>query len=298
MKLIPILLFLSIIYSCTTYTNQSNDFSSNEQESIVESNQNDQDYYLPVTSSLNYTFIDNQWYRIILSTPPIVQKVESVNILVDNDGYAHFQTSDGPRYIYIRNMQYELDNVVKSIAPEDRLHSETGVYSIESLHENKLLIDKSTPDIMKLLVSDSTGTFINKNLVPLKIPNKNIILKINLDYDSNSFSILSGYVDIENRMLFKNYSRLKRIKIISADRSEEIVFNDLVELKNIKFDHYEAFQNIDGRPYILLEILEVYNGTEMQEICISAIYVNEPIMPDSVEDEYYISEMKRIVSEF
>lgn len=100
-----------------------------------------------------------------------------------------------------------------------------------------------------------------------------------------SFSILNGYADVQNMKLFKENSRVKKLKVEDLSNNLEYTMN--FEDK-VYFNYLELSKPSNS---IKLTILEVYEGTKYQDTCISALIENTRVL--SNEDwetecfEYY-----------
>ena len=82
------------------------------------------------------------------------------------------------------------------------------------------------------------------------------------------FSILNGYVDVQNMKLFKENSRVKKLKVEDLTNKLEYTMN--FEDK-VYFNYLELSKPSNS---IKLTILEVYEGTKYQDTCISALIEN------------------------
>ena len=79
------------------------------------------------------------------------------------------------------------------------------------------------------------------------------------------FSILNGYADVQNMKLYKENSRVKKLKVEDLTNKLEYImsFEDKVYFNSINLSKPSAS--------IKLTILEVYEGTKYQDTCISAM---------------------------
>ena len=82
------------------------------------------------------------------------------------------------------------------------------------------------------------------------------------------FSILNGYADIQNMKLFKENSRVKKLKVEDLTNKLEYTMN--FEDK-VYFNYLELSKPSKS---IKLTILDVYKGTKYQDTCISALIEN------------------------
>ena len=82
------------------------------------------------------------------------------------------------------------------------------------------------------------------------------------------FSILNGYADIQNMKLFKENSRVKKLKVEDLTNKLEYTMN--FEDK-VYFNYLELSKPSKS---IKLTILDVYKGTKYQDTCISAMIEN------------------------
>ena len=82
------------------------------------------------------------------------------------------------------------------------------------------------------------------------------------------FSILNGYADVQNMKLFKENSRVKKLKVEDLTNKLEYTMN--FEDK-VYFNYLELLKPSNS---IKLTILEVYEGTKYQDTCISALIEN------------------------
>ena len=82
------------------------------------------------------------------------------------------------------------------------------------------------------------------------------------------FSILNGYADVQNMKLFKENSRVKKLKVEDFTNKFEYTMN--FEDK-VYFNYLELSKPSNS---IRLTILEVYEGTKYQDTCISALIEN------------------------
>lgn len=82
------------------------------------------------------------------------------------------------------------------------------------------------------------------------------------------FSILNGYADVQNMKLFKENSRVKKLKVEDLTNKLEYTMN--FEDK-VYFNYLELSKPSNS---IKLTILEVYEGTKYQDTCISALIEN------------------------
>jgi len=83
-----------------------------------------------------------------------------------------------------------------------------------------------------------------------------------------SMHISIGYVSYDKPYLYKQNSRPKKIKL-----SVENKFSITIDLKDTP--HYQEIKlpsNIDQEDTLVLEILEVYQGTKYEDTCINSIY--------------------------
>lgn len=83
-----------------------------------------------------------------------------------------------------------------------------------------------------------------------------------------SFSILNGYADVQNMKLFKENSRVKKLKV--EDLTNKLEYTMAFEDK-VYFNYLELSKPSNS---IKLTILEVYEGTKYQDTCISALIEN------------------------
>ena len=90
------------------------------------------------------------------------------------------------------------------------------------------------------------------------------------------FSILNGYADVQNMKLFKENSRVKKLKVEDLTNKLEYVMN--FEDK-VYFNYMELSKPSKS---IRLTILDVYKGTKYQDTCISAMIENTSV--ESNED--------------
>ena len=82
------------------------------------------------------------------------------------------------------------------------------------------------------------------------------------------FSILNGYADIQNMKLFKENSRVKKLKV--EDLTNKLEYTMTFEDK-VYFNYLELSKPSKS---IKLTILDVYKGTKYQDTCISAMIEN------------------------
>lgn len=82
------------------------------------------------------------------------------------------------------------------------------------------------------------------------------------------FSILNGYADVQNMKLFKENSRVKKLKV--EDLTNKLEYTMAFEDK-VYFNYLELSKPSNS---IKLTILEVYEGTKYQDTCISALIEN------------------------
>ncbi len=82
------------------------------------------------------------------------------------------------------------------------------------------------------------------------------------------FSILNGYADVQNMKLFKENSRVKKLKVEDLTNKLEYTMN--FEDK-VYFNYLELSKPSKS---IKLTILDVYKGTKYQDTCISAMVEN------------------------
>ncbi len=93
----------------------------------------------------------------------------------------------------------------------------------------------------------------------------NETLSIEFKNQVYGFSILNGYADIQNMKLFKENSRVKKLKVEDLENKLEYImdFDD-----KIYFNYLELSKPSKS---IKLTILDVYKGTKYQDTCISAM---------------------------
>ena len=96
----------------------------------------------------------------------------------------------------------------------------------------------------------------------------NETISIEFDQPVYSFSILNGYADVQNMKLFKENSRVKKLKVEDLTNKLEYTMN--FEDK-VYFNYLELSKPSNS---IRLTILEVYEGTKYQDTCISALIEN------------------------
>lgn len=82
------------------------------------------------------------------------------------------------------------------------------------------------------------------------------------------FSILNGYADVQNMKLFKENSRVKKLKV--EDLTNKLEYTMAFEDK-VYFNYLELSKPSKS---IKLTILDVYKGTKYQDTCISAMVEN------------------------
>lgn len=83
------------------------------------------------------------------------------------------------------------------------------------------------------------------------------------------FSILNGYADIQNMKLFKENSRVKKLKV--EDLTNKLEYTMTFEDK-VYFNYLELSKPSKS---IKLTILDVYKGTKYQDTCITSVEVLE-----------------------
>ncbi len=90
----------------------------------------------------------------------------------------------------------------------------------------------------------------------------------------SGFSILNGYADIQNMKLYKENSRVKKLKVEDLTNKLEYImdFED-----KVYFNYLELSKPSKS---IKLTILEVYKGTKYQDTCISALVERGSRLPD------------------
>ena len=93
---------------------------------------------------------------------------------------------------------------------------------------------------------------------------------ISIEFNSPvyGFSILNGYADIKNMKLFKENSRVKKLKV--EDLTNKLEYTMDFEDK-VYFNYLELSKPSKS---IRLTILDVYKGTKYQDTCISAMIEN------------------------
>ena len=95
------------------------------------------------------------------------------------------------------------------------------------------------------------------------------------------FSILNGYADVQNMKLFKENSRVKKLKV--EDLTNKLEYTMSFEDK-VYFNYIELSKPSNS---IKLTILEVYEGTKYQDTCISALIENTRApSKDDLEDDW------------
>ncbi len=103
---------------------------------------------------------------------------------------------------------------------------------------------------------------------------------ISIEFKSQiyGFSILNGYADVQNMKLFKENSRVKKLKVEDLTNKLEYIMN--FEDK-VYFNYLELSKPSKS---LKLTILDVYKGTKYQDTCISAM-VNESYAKDNADWE-------------
>lgn len=95
-------------------------------------------------------------------------------------------------------------------------------------------------------------------------------LDVEFDYPSDEIQILNGYVDFRKIWLYKDNSRVKKIKIEDVERSfsEEYELDDEVKYSLIKLPKKVS--------KIRITITDVYPGLKYCDTCLSSIVVTNP----------------------
>ncbi len=100
------------------------------------------------------------------------------------------------------------------------------------------------------------------------------------------FSILNGYADVQNMKLYKENSRVKKLKV-------EDLTNDLEYTMDFEDKVYFNFLDLAlPSESLKLTILEVYEGTKYQDTCISAMVENTGVT-DSTDKDTQSFEMNK-----
>lgn len=104
-------------------------------------------------------------------------------------------------------------------------------------------------------------------------------------------SILNGYTDINNMKLFKENSRLKKIRIDYLDSGQyiEASFEDKVYFKYIPF--------VKPTSKIRITILDVYPGTKYSDTCVSAIIEHRRVKKALDERSLFNERIKNLIKE-
>lgn len=88
-------------------------------------------------------------------------------------------------------------------------------------------------------------------------------LNLTFDGDVDQIQVLNGYVDLRRKYLYKENSRVKKLRVEGDDFSFDVDFEDVVKYTVIKFPSKTT--------HVKLTILDVYKGDKYSDTCISSI---------------------------
>ena len=266
----------------------------NSVSSVLTANKFDFDEYLSFSDGFKYFHFNSQWYRIILYSPPVINKV-NLDFKYNDNGYITVETNDGYRYVYIKNLMNEIDTKSKSIPLDERVYLEKDIHSIEIIKPYNTIWNFRDINLMEYLIADRDGIFINEDVIPIFITDKNPTIKVNISGCTSLLYILNGYVDVNNKDAYKDYSRLKKVKIITNGKEEILEFNDFVEFKIIQLR--DPLENENMMPYILIEVLEIFEGETSSDICITSLDTG-CIDPSDRRETELIDSLKELIQNF
>jgi hypothetical protein len=111
------------------------------------------------------------------------------------------------------------------------------------------------------------------------VPNKELNEQLMLSFPPRTFGlyISSGFVSFSKPYLYRENSRMKKIRLYNSSG-----YSKIVELKDTP--HFQEV-SIDDFPYgtiLNIEILEVYPGTKYSDTCVNAIFCNAYIGGDAM----------------
>lgn len=91
-------------------------------------------------------------------------------------------------------------------------------------------------------------------------------LDIHFTEPQSSFTVLNGFISLSNPELYKDNSRMKTVKITSAESDfvVEYEFTDIV--------HFAQIRLPESVSSVKLEITEVYPGSKYSDTCVSAVF--------------------------
>jgi len=97
-------------------------------------------------------------------------------------------------------------------------------------------------------------------------------LTIDITYHipSDNLVVLNGFVDLERRHLYKRNARMKKVLVQGEGFEFEYEFQDYV--------HFAQIDLPKKVTQVRLTVLEVYDGTHYEDLCISGFFMNPDIM--------------------
>lgn len=203
-----------------------------------------------------------------------------VFIYLDKYGYKNVQVIDGDSYLLIDGPEpcymYLLKDKDGKVCEEYFMDRAVYVPPTINFKASSTLKDKkytySTENLNHIFNDIRFPQKMIKNPVPWVegVKGQGIGETIEFSNPPSSYGfylvILNGYVDPLKPHLFRENSRIKKLKIeTDTGYSEVIEFNDWVEFKIIDYP-YKANK-------VKLTILEVYEGTKYADTCITAMYL-------------------------
>lgn len=103
-------------------------------------------------------------------------------------------------------------------------------------------------------------------------PGNGVGLTIDIEYHlpSDNLVVLNGFVDLERRHLYKNNARMKKVLVQGDGFEVEYEFQDYVHFAQIDFPKKVT--------HVRLTVLEVYDGSRYDDLCISGLFTNPDIL--------------------
>lgn len=95
-------------------------------------------------------------------------------------------------------------------------------------------------------------------------------IEVNYHLPMDNLVVLNGFVDMERRHLFRQNARMKRVLVKGEGFEFEYEFEDRVYFAQIDFP--KKVERIE------LTVLEVYDGSRFEDLCISGLFTNPDIM--------------------
>lgn len=227
---------------------------------------------------------------------------EEKNLIYDTDGFAHLDIIDSDMIVIVGGNHFYYESGSRfNIKMYDKAQSKPGFdgiktyeFNIQSViassilteEINNTLFEYNTDHIMNRFMRDSMGIerFWNHYALPWVegVEGTGIGEKLEVKFikTSNHIIILNGFVDPARKYLYKQNSRIKKLRVTSNDSNNkfesEYEFEDVVKFSYIPFP-------VETNS-VKLEILETYLGSKWQDTSISGVLTNHTWTLDELED--------------